>query len=114
MEWGTALTRIRHVTALEAARSREHNACAMSTPTLSTPTPKSSLTPAAILELGLGFWGSKTLLSAIELGVFTELAKGPLTQDELSQRLGLHQRSARDFLDALVTPTRAFTVSVVG
>jgi len=32
-------------------------------------------TPEAIMQLGIGFWGSKTLLSAIELGVFTELAK---------------------------------------
>ncbi|HEY6260021.1 MAG TPA: methyltransferase dimerization domain-containing protein, partial [Nitrospiraceae bacterium] len=33
---------------------------------------------AKIMQLGTGFWGSKTLLSAIELGLFTELAKGPL------------------------------------
>ena len=31
--------------------------------------------PAPILQLGLGFWASKTLLSAIEMGVFTELAE---------------------------------------
>ena len=30
--------------------------------------------PDAILQLGFGFWGSKTLLSAVELGVFTALA----------------------------------------
>ena len=30
------------------------------------------------MQLGLGFWGSKTLLSAVELGLFTELAKGPM------------------------------------
>ncbi len=59
-------------------------------------------TPDAILQLGLGFWGSKTLLSAIELGVFTELAGGPLTARELTSRLGLHERGARDFFDALV------------
>jgi SAM-dependent methyltransferase len=53
------------------------------------------------MELGLGFWGSKTLLSAVELGLFTELAAGPLEGDELAARLGLHPRSARDFLDAL-------------
>ena len=35
-------------------------------------------TPEGILQLGLGFWGSKTLLSAVELGVFAELGKGPL------------------------------------
>jgi len=34
-------------------------------------------TPGAILALGLGFWASKTLLSAVELGVFTTLAREP-------------------------------------
>ena len=61
-----------------------------------------ALTPDAILQLGLGFWGSKTLLSAVELGVFTHLAQGPLTGKTLVERLGLHGRSAHDFLDALV------------
>ena len=58
--------------------------------------------PAAIMQLGLGFWASKTLLSAIEIGVFTELGSGPEEYEALSARLGLHERSARDFLDALV------------
>jgi hypothetical protein len=61
-----------------------------------------TVTPDRIMQLGLGFWGSKTLLSAVELGVFTELAKGPLDGDQLRQRMGLHPRSARDFFDALV------------
>jgi len=60
------------------------------------------LSPTKIMELGLGFWGSKTLLSAIELGLFTELAKGPLTKEALTARLNLHSRSAQDFFDALV------------
>lgn len=60
------------------------------------------VTPDSILQLGLGFWGSKTLLSAIELGLFTELAHGPLDGKTLAERLGLHPRSARDFFDALV------------
>ncbi|MDH4098710.1 MAG: acetylserotonin O-methyltransferase [Nitrospira sp.] len=60
------------------------------------------LTPAKILRLGTGFWGSKTLLSAIELGVFTELGKGALDGEALRTRLQLHPRSARDFFDALV------------
>jgi hypothetical protein len=58
--------------------------------------------PGRILEVGLGFWGSKTLLSAVELGVFTELGQGPKDLTSLGQRLGIHSRSARDFLDALV------------
>ena len=58
--------------------------------------------PAPILQLGLGFWASKTLLSAVELGVFTELADGPLDAETLRARLGLHPRATLDFLDALV------------
>ena len=60
------------------------------------------LTPEKILQTGLAFWPAKTLLSAVEMGVFTELAHGPEYFDALSGRLGLHPRSARDFLDALV------------
>ncbi|MGA1199609.1 MAG: hypothetical protein ACO36I_24190 [Candidatus Latescibacterota bacterium] len=30
-----------------------------------------------ILQTGLAFWASKTLLSAVEMEVFTELAKHP-------------------------------------
>jgi SAM-dependent methyltransferase len=60
------------------------------------------LTPQNILQLGLGFWAAKTLLSAVELGLFTEVATGPKTLEQLHVRLGLHERSARDFLDALV------------
>src|SRR3954452_12886771 len=59
--------------------------------------------PAPILGLGLAFWGSKTLLSAVELGVFTALAEaGPSDLAAVASRVGLHARSARDFLDALV------------
>jgi hypothetical protein len=60
------------------------------------------ITPDAILQLGFGYWGSRALLSAVELGLFTELARGPLALEEIRARLGLHERSARDFLDALV------------
>ena len=61
------------------------------------------VTPDAIMQLGLGFWGSKTLLSAVELGLFAVISKtGPLDAEELRERLGLHPRSARDFFDALV------------
>ena len=59
-------------------------------------------TPEQIMNLGMAFWGSKTLLSAVEIGLFTALAKEPLDLETLSERLMLHPRSARDFLDALV------------
>lgn len=58
--------------------------------------------PDQILQTGLAFWASKALLSAVEMEVFTGLAKGPESLDSLTSRLGLHQRSARDFLDTLV------------
>ena len=58
--------------------------------------------PEHILQTGLAFWASKTLLSAVEMEVFTELAKGPESLETLTGRLGLHPRSARDFFDALV------------
>ena len=63
---------------------------------------ESAVTPDKILQTGLAFWPSKTLLSAIEMGVFTELAHGPERFEALCGRLGLHPRSARDFLDTLV------------
>jgi SAM-dependent methyltransferase len=54
------------------------------------------------MQVGLGFWASKVLLSAVELGVFTELAKASADAPTLAARLNLHPRSHRDFLDALV------------
>ena len=61
------------------------------------------LTPDAIMQLGMAYWGSKTLVSAIELGVFGLLSKaGPLDAEALRERLSLHPRSALDFFDALV------------
>ena len=59
-------------------------------------------TPEHILQVGLGFWASKVLLSAIEMRLFTELAHGPEDLETLRGRLGLHPRAAHDFLDALV------------
>jgi hypothetical protein len=45
---------------------------------------------------------SKTLLSAVELGVFTHLAGNPADGETLSRHLRLHPRGAPDFLDSLV------------
>ena len=62
-----------------------------------------AVTPDAIMQLGLAFWGSKVLLSAVELNLFHELCQsGRLNADDLRTRIGLHPRSARDFFDALV------------
>jgi len=51
-----------------------------------------SHSPDGIMRLGLGFWGSKAFLSAVELGLFTTLAQGPLGHDALREKLGLHER----------------------
>lgn len=61
-----------------------------------------ALAPDRIMQLGMAFWGSKALLSAVELGVFKELVSSPLDGDSLRKRLNLHPRSAIDFFDALV------------
>jgi SAM-dependent methyltransferase len=71
--------------------------------TLSAAEQADALNPDAIMQLGSAFWGSKTLLSAVELKLFCALSEaGPLDAEELRERLGLHPRSARDFFDALV------------
>ena len=60
------------------------------------------LSPARIMEVGVGFWASRTLLSAVEIGLFTLLAKGALSGEEMVERLGLHPRAVPDFPDALL------------
>lgn len=60
------------------------------------------LSPARITEVGMGFWPAKTLLSAVDLGLFTQLAAGAQTADELQAALGLHARANPDFFDTLV------------
>ena len=61
-----------------------------------------SVTPARIMEVGMAFWPAKTLLSAIELDLFTVLGKGAMTGAELRKALGLHDRANPDFFDTLV------------
>ena len=60
------------------------------------------ISPEKIMQTGMAFWASKTLLSAVEMELFTELAKRPGDLFDVQGRLGLHPRAARDFLDALV------------
>ena len=61
-----------------------------------------TVTPARIMEVGMAFWPAKTLLSAIELGLFTALGKSAMTGAELQKALGLHHRANPDFFDTLV------------
>jgi len=61
-----------------------------------------SANPAQILETGLAFWGSKVLLTAVELEIFTILGDRKLTGGELGEQAGIHPRGIWDFFDALV------------
>ncbi|UKJ08324.1 acetylserotonin O-methyltransferase [Solitalea lacus] len=64
---------------------------------------QTQITPARIMETGLAFWVSKTLLSAVKLGVFTLLGGNKkLSGKEIQKALGLHDRGVYDFLDGLV------------
>ena len=58
--------------------------------------------PSHIMQTATGFWASKTLLTAVELDLFTHLGEGSMTATELGTVLGLHPRGTYDFFDALV------------
>ena len=60
------------------------------------------LDPSRIMDVGMGFWPSKVLLSAIELDLFTHLDDTSMTGEEIGDRIGLHPRAIYDFLDTLV------------
>jgi hypothetical protein len=60
--------------------------------------------PAAIMQIGTGFWASKILLSAVKFQLFTHLAKqGNMTAREIKSLLNLNctDRHLYDFLDTL-------------
>ena len=64
--------------------------------------PQGQLDPGHIMQVGMGFFASKTVLSAVELELFTQLGGGALSGAELGGRLGLDPSRIDDFLDALV------------
>jgi hypothetical protein len=66
------------------------------------PQPNTNQSPNRLMELATAYWASRALLSAVEVGVFTALADGPLSGEELRERTRLHQRGSADFFDALV------------
>lgn len=53
--------------------------------------------PSSILQTAFGFWGSKVLLTAVELGLFTTLGRHRLTGAALAKELHLHPRATPDF-----------------
>lgn len=58
--------------------------------------------PSRILEVGFSFWGSKVLLTGVELELFTTLGNQAMTGEALGSALRLHPRGIWDFFDALV------------
>ena len=58
--------------------------------------------PSHIMQVGMGFWASKTLLSAVELELFTKLGGDGMTAPQIATALELHARAIPDFPDALV------------
>ncbi|WP_456442633.1 methyltransferase [Psychroserpens sp.] len=63
---------------------------------------KTQISPSKIIQIGMGFWASKTLLTTVNMGLFTLLSKEELSGSEIQNKLSLHQRSLYDFLDTLV------------
>ncbi|WP_339842127.1 methyltransferase [uncultured Maribacter sp.] len=63
---------------------------------------KTQVDPSKIMQIGTGFMATKTLLTAVNMELFTILSSRELSGAEIQSRLGLHPRSLYDFLDALV------------
>jgi precorrin-6B methylase 2 len=61
--------------------------------------------PSKIMQIGMGYWASKTLLAAVRFGLFTHLAGAKLGGKEIKQKLSLNttDRHVYDWLDALVS-----------
>ncbi|HEX3872667.1 MAG TPA: methyltransferase [Solirubrobacteraceae bacterium] len=64
--------------------------------------PPAGLDPSYIMQIGMGFWPSKVVLSAVGFELFTQLGASSMTGAAIGERLGLHERGIYDFLDTLV------------
>src|SRR5437016_2677111 len=64
-----------------------------------------SVDPSKIMQIGMGFWASKVMLTAVKFGLFTLLAPDPLSGQEIKEKLQLHcsDRHVYDWLDTLVS-----------
>lgn len=65
-------------------------------------TVNTEVNPSKIMQIGMGFWASKTLLTAVQFDLFSLLANGPLSGNEIKEKLNLNDRALYDFLDTLV------------
>lgn len=61
--------------------------------------------PSKIMQVGMGYWASKVVLTAVAFELFTLLANEPLSGKKIKEKLALHcsDRHVYDFLDALVS-----------
>jgi len=73
-------------------------------PTAAAPI-SASLSPSHIMQVGMGFWASKVMLTAVKLELFTLLAPKPLSAKEIKDKLnlGCSDRHVFDWLDCLVS-----------
>jgi len=55
-----------------------------------------------IMQVAMGSWAAKTILSAVELELFTKLGSDGMTAPQIADALELHARAIPDFTDALV------------
>jgi hypothetical protein len=60
------------------------------------------VTPEPVLTVATGFMAAKHLFVASEIGLFSALADGPLSLDELAERTGVPRASVRILADAMV------------
>jgi hypothetical protein len=61
------------------------------------------VTPDPIMGIAMGFMAAKHLFVASEIGLFTSLAQGPATLDELAATCGIPRRTAGISADAMVS-----------
>src|SRR5436309_9414423 len=63
------------------------------------------ITPSKIMQIGMGFWASKTMLTAVNVELFTLLAPAALSEKQIKEKLGFacSDRHVFDWLDTLVS-----------
>jgi hypothetical protein len=64
-----------------------------------------TLNPSKIMQVGMGFWASKALLAAVKMELFTLLASGPLSAEDIREKMNLRCsiRHVFDWLDTLLS-----------
>ena len=50
------------------------------------PSKPNQITPDKIMQIGMGFWASKTLLTAVNMSLFTHLANNKLSGNDIKKR----------------------------